>query len=113
MDASAYEAAISRPNAFSRNDLIATMDALRTETTRWTVQQVLQSPPILKPLFRKDCSDTDFFAIEMSIFEVEEILKELLDAEAAGSSRGKRATAVATRVSALVDKWSRYLESLW
>jgi hypothetical protein len=109
MDATEYKRATTCPDAFADAEIEATVRCLRAGASPFA-EVVAQAPrvPIPKPPLHHSGADTDFFRLDLPLAVVQELVGELLDAEAAAVSPEGNTTPEASHRASLVDRWGHY-----
>jgi hypothetical protein len=109
MDADEYKRATCSPDAFRTAELEATVRVLRANRSPLAdaVSRIARTP-IPKPALHTGGPETDFFRVDASFEFVDELVGELLDAEAAAVSPEGHTTPEASHRASLVGRWTRY-----
>jgi hypothetical protein len=109
MEGSEYKQATSRPDSFANAELEATVRCLRTVSSS-LADVVAGAPrtPIAKPPLHRGTADADVFRVDLPLVVVQELVGDLLDAEAAAVSPEGDTTPEAAHRASLVDRWVRY-----
>jgi hypothetical protein len=112
MDAEEYEALCSRPDVFRDVELLEVVRLLRAVRSPQAalLQAALLEPPIEKPPRYR--GGWNFVRLDLSREHAQEILDELLDAEAAAVAPDPATERRASELGDLVERWGRYLEWL-
>ncbi len=107
-----YKAICGQPNAFSRFALEETARALAVEQPALSQRLMgeLHQVPVPKPAMHNGGPETDFFQVELTEAELEQIISCMFDCEAAAVSPEGDTTPQASYFAALVDCWSRYAQ---
>jgi len=113
MDPEEYKTLCARPDVLRRSALEDTARALRSVRSPDTplVEEILEQPPVEKPVVHSAGSEADFFYVTLERDVAGSVLETLLDAEQAAARR----TAITfdkTRLTELIDLWTRYREWL-
>ncbi len=114
MDVNKYRELCARPDVLRRGELeetVSTLRRLRSPDVR-LVEEILEQPPIEKPVIHAAGSEADFFFVTLDTDVVESIVDQLLEAEAAAVPNGGETTPEATRFAELVDLWNDCQEYL-
>lgn len=112
MDAEEYEALCSRPDAFRDVELLEIVRVLRASRSAQAalLQAALLEPPIEKPPRYR--GGWNFVRLELAREQAQEVLDELLDAEASAVAPDPATEQRAGELGDLVERWGRYLEWL-
>ncbi len=116
MDLNEYRDLCARPDVIRRGELEETVRALRRLRSPDVrlVEEILEQPPIEKPVVHAAGSEADSFFVTLDADVVESIVEQLTDAEAAAVSPAGETTPEAGRLAELVDLWAccqEYLEN--
>jgi len=117
MDGSAYKKKVSKWNVKRRNIIEDTLALLKGENSALYAKllPVLDRKPIEKPPQHSGGNEADYFEINLSEDEVQEIIDELFNLEACavstGTGIGFEEEAIqsreASRIARLVDEWNK------
>lgn len=109
MDAMEYKLMTSAPIAFRCSEIEATFRVLRDNRSQLadTASQIAFSP-IPKPALHAGGRDTRFVRVTASLELVNNLVHELLIAEAAAVSPAGKTTQAASKCADLVDRWTQY-----
>ncbi len=116
MDVNEYRDLCARPDVLRRGELEETVSALRRLRSPDVrlLEEILEQPPIEKPVIHAAGSEADFFFVTLDADVVESIVDQLFEAEATAVPSGGETTPEATRLAELVDLWTdcrEYLEN--
>lgn len=114
MDADSYHKICNEPSSFTRSELEQTYRALESDNSPKTslLLNALQSEPLQKPLKHQAGKDSDYFSVQISAKDAEEIIEVLGDLEAGAVGSYGETTALASSYASLLDRWFIYVESL-
>ena len=112
MDATEYKAMCSRPDTLNRGVLEDTERVLSPAlpTLASKLREVLAGRPIPKPMSHDGDAGTDYFRVELSAEDAEEIANASGDAEVGAIAIGGETTPEASRFATLRDMWANYGE---
>jgi hypothetical protein len=114
IDAPEYRLLQQSPRVFRRSELSSTCRLLGEA---WpgisaSISRILEGEPIAKPLQHTGGPDTDLFDVAVPLLEARQVCGHLLSREAAAVSPDGDTTALASTISSLLDRWTRYVRSL-
>jgi hypothetical protein len=114
MNAREYKFLQDHPGVFRRRELADTIRCLADSMpgVARALAHVLAAPPIEKPKDHSGGAESDLFRVVLARADAREVCEHLLSSEAAAVSLSGETTALASQVGSLVDRWSRYAQSL-
>ncbi|NVJ61954.1 MAG: hypothetical protein HWE27_16300 [Gammaproteobacteria bacterium] len=114
METNTYHEICAKPSSFSRRELEQTLMALeKIESKKFgLVSDFLKSKPVEKPALHRGGKQTDYFIVQISTKEAEEIVEELGTLEAQAVTLEGHSTPDALHYASLLDRWFNYVESL-
>jgi hypothetical protein len=112
MDAQEYEALCSRPDVFRDVELLEIVRVLRASRSPQAalLQAALLEPPIEKPPRYR--GGWNYLRLDLAREHAQEVMDELLDAEASAVAPDPATERRAHELGDLVERWGRYLEWL-
>lgn len=72
--------------------------------------KILDAPPVSKPSLHTGGAHNDYFHIKIDLDVAKKIVELLIDAEADAVGNNGETTPEASRISALVNVWTEYIE---
>ena len=114
MEQREYKRLQEDPRVFRRAELVDSIrwlgDSLPSVTD--ALIRILAGQPLDKPQQHAGAPESDLFRVLVTKADVSEVCGHLLSQEAAAVSPSGETTALASKIGSLVDRWSRYAESL-
>lgn len=74
------------------------------------LRKILDAPPVSKPSLHTGGTHNDHFHIKIDLDAAKKIVEHLIDAEAGAVGNNGETTPEASRISALVNVWTEYIE---
>ena len=114
MEPREYKVLQADPRVFRRAELADTVRFVRDGMPGLAraLTHLLEGQPLDKSAQHSGGVDSDLFRVVVSEIEAEEICGYLLSKEAGAVSPSGETTALASAIGSLVDRWSRYAESV-